>query len=164
MKKIYLTTLIAVFLLLCSQGIQAQTAQTKLNQVELMKQFLGTYQANISKDTVETWETQQYGNALVMKVSKIIKGQKKPYYINNVGFDSKENAYKGYLLFANGGYGTWIGSFTAEKTFTGNLVQNLDPLKVQVKLQGVFGSKEFVWTEFNPAGVKIAEYTYKKVK
>ena len=164
MKKIYLTTVIAVFLLLCTNGIQAQTTQPKLNQVELMKQFLGTHQANTGKDTVETWEAQQYGNAFVMKVSQIIKGQKKPYYINNVGFDSKENKFKGYLLFPKGGYATWIGFFTAEKTFTGNLVQNFDPLAVQFKLQAVFGTKEFVWTEFNPSGVKTAEYTYKKVK
>ena len=50
------------------------------------------------------------------------------------------------------------------KTFTGNLVQNFDPLKVRFKLQGVFGTKEFVWTEFDPAGVKVSENTYKKIK
>lgn len=164
MKKIYLTTVIAVLLFICSNEIQSQTTQSQLNQVELFKQFLGTYQANVGKDTVEVWETQQYGNALVMNVSYIIKGQKKPNYINNAGFDPNEDKFKGYLLFPNGGYGTWIGYFTAEKTFTGKLVQNFDPLVVQLKLQGVFGTNEFVWTVFNPSGLKTGEYKYKKVK
>src|ERR1035437_10005745 len=33
MKKLCFTAMIAVFLLLCTSGIQAQTTQTKLNQV-----------------------------------------------------------------------------------------------------------------------------------
>jgi hypothetical protein len=43
MKKICFTTTIVIFLLLCTNGIQAQTTQTKLNQVELMKHFIGTW-------------------------------------------------------------------------------------------------------------------------
>ena len=47
MKKICLTTAIAVFLLFCSNGIQAQTTQTTLNQIELMKQSVGTWQKDV---------------------------------------------------------------------------------------------------------------------
>ncbi len=54
MKKICLTITIAVFLLICSSGIQAQTTQTKLNQVELAKQFLGTWQ-NYQKMVLFKW-------------------------------------------------------------------------------------------------------------
>jgi hypothetical protein len=43
MKTFCLTTIIAITLLLCTHGIQAQNTQTKLNQVELMKQFIGTW-------------------------------------------------------------------------------------------------------------------------
>lgn len=161
MKKNYLTTVIAAFLLICSNGIQAQT---NLNQVELLKQFLGKWQTNMGKDTVEVWETQQYGNALVMNVSQIIKGLKSPNYINNMGFDQKDNKFKGYLLFPNGGYATWIGYFTAEKIFTVSLVQNFNPLVVQAKFQGVFGTNEFVWTAINQSGVKIGEYRFSKGK
>ena len=39
-----------------SRESQAQTAQTKLNQVELMKQFIGIWQSNVGKDTVDVRE------------------------------------------------------------------------------------------------------------
>ena len=164
MKKFYLTTVIAVFLLIFSNEIQAQTTTNRLNQTELIKQFLGSWQTSFGKDTVEIWETQQYGNALVMNVSTTIKGQKNPYYINNMGFDSDENKFKGYLLFPNGGYTIWIGSFTAEKVFTASLVDSFYPLIIRVKFQGIFGTNEFVWTVYNPSGVKTGEYKYKKIK
>jgi hypothetical protein len=164
MKKFYLTTVIAVFLLIFSNEIQAQTTPNQLNQTELIKQFLGSWQTSFGKDTVEIWETQQYGNALVMNVSTIIKGQKNPNYINNMGFDPDENKFKGYLLFPYGSYSTWIGYFTSEKIFTASLIHDLNPLVAQLKFQGAFGTNEFIWTVFNAAGVKTGENKYKRVK
>lgn len=66
MRKFFLATRIAVFILICSTGIQAQTTQTKLNQLELMKQFIGTWQSNVGKDSVDVREWQNYGNAFLM--------------------------------------------------------------------------------------------------
>lgn len=63
MKKIYSITMIAVFVLLCAKGMQAQTMQSDLNQVELMKQFLGTWRSESAKDTVFTAEFKSYGNS-----------------------------------------------------------------------------------------------------
>jgi hypothetical protein len=50
MKKLCLTTAIVVFWMIYSIGLQAQTTDAKLNQVELMKQFLGTWKAEFGKD------------------------------------------------------------------------------------------------------------------
>jgi hypothetical protein len=52
MKKICLTIQIAAFLLICLNGLQAQTNQTKLNHAELMKQFLGNWKSELGKDTL----------------------------------------------------------------------------------------------------------------
>jgi hypothetical protein len=62
MKKFYTITMIAVFFLRCINGIQAQTMQNDLNQAELMKQFLGTWENKSIKDTVYTAEFKPYGN------------------------------------------------------------------------------------------------------
>jgi len=43
MKTFCLTTLIAAFVLFCKKEIEAQTTVTKLDQGELMKQFIGTW-------------------------------------------------------------------------------------------------------------------------
>jgi hypothetical protein len=64
MKTFCLTTMIVVFLLLCTQGIQAQTQQTKLNQAELLKQFLGTWKSEMVNDTTWAGEMKSFGNGL----------------------------------------------------------------------------------------------------
>ena len=62
MKKIYLFTMFAVFILLYTNRIQAQATQTGLSQVELMKQLIGTWKSESTKDTVFTAEFKSYGN------------------------------------------------------------------------------------------------------
>ncbi len=44
--------------------MQTQTTQAKLNQVELMKQFLGSWKCDISKDTTIIFEGKPYGTGL----------------------------------------------------------------------------------------------------
>ena len=73
MKKFCLTTTIAVFLLLSiSNGIQGQNVTSTLDQPKLMLQFLGKWQLNAGKDTVEVWECQVYGKAYTSNVFQVI--------------------------------------------------------------------------------------------
>ena len=122
MKKFCLSITSAVFLLICLGGIQAQTTQPKLNQVELIKQFLGTWQANVGTDTVEVWESQLYGNAVIINVSQVIKGKKSPSYMNNIGFDTRDGKLKGFITNPDVSYTTWIGLFATEKNFNGDML------------------------------------------
>jgi hypothetical protein len=75
MKKICLTITIAVFLLLCINGIQAQTTQTKLNQVELMKQLVGTWKSEAFQDTIWSGECKSFGNGLEWSSKTELKGK-----------------------------------------------------------------------------------------
>jgi hypothetical protein len=164
MKKLSLTV-IAVFFLVCSIGVQAQTTQAQLNQHELGKQFLGTWQANAGKDTIEVWDCQQYGEAFITNVSHVTKGQKTPIYINNVGIDTRDGKVKGYALWPNGNYTTWIAVFTSQNKFSGDLVDNFTPEKVWGKFEMVFTNpKESIWTQFDPNGIKTSELKFIKVK
>jgi len=61
MKTYSLTLIIAVFFLFSSNVIQSQTTQTKLNQVELMKQFIGTWESDGNKDTICYWDIKTFG-------------------------------------------------------------------------------------------------------
>ncbi len=155
----------AVSLLVCSLGILAQTVQTQLNQLELMKKSLGTWQATVSKDTMEVWDYQQYGKTCVINVYQVIKGQKTPFYINNMGFDSKGNKFKGFVLYSDGNYLTWIGLFKDENIFLVDIVDNFIPEKIWTKFEMVhISSKEMNWTQFNAEGVKISELKFVKIK
>ena len=165
MKKFCLTSVIAVFILICCNGLQAQATQSTLNQGQLMKQFLGTWQSNVGKDTVEVWESRLYGEAVIINLSQIIKGKTTPSYINNIGFDSKEGKLKGFILNTNGSYSTWIGFFSSEKKFSGDLVDSFNPEKPWAKFEFVFANpKEWTFTLYNNDGVKTQDYKFIKVK
>ena len=63
MKTFCLTTLFIAFLFLNTNGIQVQTAQAKLNQIELNKQFLGTWKA-INGNEITTIECKLFYNGI----------------------------------------------------------------------------------------------------
>jgi hypothetical protein len=164
MKKICLVITVVV-LLLCSQGIQAQTTHSTLDQIELMKQFLGTWQANAGMDTVEVWEFQQFGKAFILNVTQVVKGKNTPQNINNIVFNSEEGKFKSFQLSSDGTYNTWIGSFTTEKKFIGEMVNNFKPETAWGKIQNsLTNSKEFIFTFSNTDGAIGEELKFIKIK
>jgi hypothetical protein len=60
MKKI-ISKITVVFLILSSNGIRAQTGQPNLDQFELWKQTIGTWEYKISKDSTYTYSIEPYG-------------------------------------------------------------------------------------------------------
>jgi hypothetical protein len=62
MKKLYILSMTVVLFSLCTRVLIAQTTKSGLNQVELLKQFIGTWKNEINKDTVYTAEFKPYGN------------------------------------------------------------------------------------------------------
>jgi len=52
-----------LFILCCTTGLQAQTAQPGLSQVDLMKQLIGTWKYESGKDTMFMAEFKPYGNS-----------------------------------------------------------------------------------------------------
>jgi hypothetical protein len=91
MKKICLTITIAVLLLICSNAIQAQTTQTKLNQVELMKQFLGTWKSEMVQDTIWTGEGKSFGNGMELYFKGETKGKIVSEMKSLIGYDKKND-------------------------------------------------------------------------
>ena len=89
MKKLCLKFSIAVFLLFLLNGLQGQTTTTKLNQVELMQQLLGTWKGELAKDTIMIMNWTSYGKASednykVVTKDKILYSRKAIY-----GYDQK---------------------------------------------------------------------------
>jgi hypothetical protein len=157
--------MIAVFLLICINGIQAQTMQTNLNQTELIKQFLGTWNCDIDKDTVEVWECKPYGVIHTTTVSQIVKGIKSDSYLNTAGFDKRDGKFKGILLYPNGDYFTWIGLFTTDKKLSVVIVDNLNPEKILAKYEFEFKTPtNRIMTRFTADGVKVKDNIFNKVK
>jgi hypothetical protein len=91
MKTFCLTTKIALFLLLYTNGIQAQTTQTKLDQVQLMKQFLGNWKAELSKDTVAILECKSLYNGFDFYYKTKTKGKTIFEERTFTGYDEKSD-------------------------------------------------------------------------
>lgn len=165
MKRICLMLTMTAFLLAGLNGVQAQTAQANLNQLELIKQFLGTWKCDLHKDTVEMWECNPYGDIHTTEVSLMIKGKKSDLYLNNAGFDKRDGKFKGLLLYTDGNYFTWIGMFTTTNKLNVDIVDNLNPAKILAKFEFEFTDPATrTMTRFTPGGLKVWEYTYIKVK
>ena len=75
MKTFSLTTMSVVFLLCLSVGIQAQTTQTKLNNLELFKQFVGTWKGEMGKDTAFVMEIKSFYNGFESYLKTESKGK-----------------------------------------------------------------------------------------
>lgn len=75
MKKLFLVSAIAVGLPFCMISIQAQTNQTQLNQIELLKQYAGSWKCELSKDTIEYIDSKSYGTGLYIEQSIVTKGK-----------------------------------------------------------------------------------------
>jgi hypothetical protein len=165
MKRTFFILTSAVFLLANLNVIQAQTTQANLNQIELIKQFLGTWKCDLDKDTIEMWECSPYGDIQSTAVSLTIKGKKTDLYLNNAGFDKRDGHFKGLIVYTNGDYYTWIGMFTTEKKFNVDIVDNLQPEKILAKFEfDLINPTSRIMTRYTTDGIKVKEYKFNKVK
>ena len=70
MKKLFLTTMILVSMVLGATGLNAQTVETQLNQIELHKQYLGTWRSQF-KDTIAVVTYTAYGKGSMQSSCKV---------------------------------------------------------------------------------------------
>jgi hypothetical protein len=74
-------------------GIQAQTVQPKLNQVDLMKQFLGTWKCELGRDTFLISDTRLFGTGMISKSRIFTKNTVLDSVIQLYGYDRKADKY-----------------------------------------------------------------------
>ncbi len=164
MKKRCLTTVIFVFLMLVSKGILGQTAQAQLDQLKLMEQFVGTWQMATGADTVIV-EIQKQGKAFIENDYTIKNGQKNWGSIWTYGFSPAEGKFKIFAVQSTGDYLTLIASFTTEKKWIQEIVQNFNPEKIIMKGEFVFETPTTATaSSINSEGAKVEEYKLTKVK
>ena len=165
MKRICLTITIVVFLLICLNGLQAQSTDAKLNQVELMKQFVGIWQGKAGKDTVVIWECQQYGNAFVSTIRRLVNKKESFLLSENWVFSPREGKFIGFTMLPSGNYMTWISSFITEKKWTGDYLLKYNTDEVIGKFELTLDTPtEIIATTFNKDGVTMRVNNWSKIK
>jgi hypothetical protein len=165
MKKLGLITVIFVFLMAITYRIQGQTSQPQLDQLKLMQQFIGKWQAPFPNDTISSFEMQQFGKAFIENDYVTVKGKESLDSKWNYSFSPKEAKFKFFAVYFGGNYQTWIGSFTSEKKWVQELVQDFNPEKVLMKAEMVFETTTSISVlAFDMKGVKMFEFKWSKVR
>jgi len=91
MKILCKKTIIAVFFLTSFYGLHAQTIQKDLDQVKLMKQFIGTWTCEYRKDTFLTIENKPFGTGIVSTSHIVTQSETLDSIIQLYGYDKKAN-------------------------------------------------------------------------
>jgi hypothetical protein len=93
MNTIFRSFLLAVFQIIIIAGIQAQDVKSKLNQIELMKQFIGTWECELGRDTFLITETKPFGTGMISKSKMFTKDNVLDSIIQVFGFDKKADKF-----------------------------------------------------------------------
>ncbi|MBK7103718.1 MAG: hypothetical protein IPH62_00325 [Ignavibacteriae bacterium] len=87
------TLVILGFILIVVNLNKAQSMNEKLDQVELMKQFIGTWKCEFDDETIFISENEKFGNGLLCN-SKVIKnGKILDRVIQLYGYDKKADKF-----------------------------------------------------------------------
>jgi hypothetical protein len=166
MKKLGLATVIVVFLLFVSNGIQCQTTQTKLNQVELMKQFVGNWKSDAFQDSVWTGEFKLYGKALEWTSKTTVKDKVVREGKGIMGYDKKNdkliecdiNKTTSEITL----YSDW---FTAPTKFTGVNYRDVSyPEKASFVIKLEFKSPDLMTETDSDNNKVVGTYTFHRIK
>lgn len=70
--KVYIIAALLIFFI---KGTHAQIQQTNLKQIELLKQFIGTWKVDIAEDTTCFWDVRLFGHGLEGNIKYITNGK-----------------------------------------------------------------------------------------
>ncbi len=164
MKRIFLTAIISVSLLIWSTRLEAQTTLTKLNQVELINQLTGNWKGDVGKDTAAFWEI-KYSNVglecnfkFVTKDKMVMEGKQL------WGYDKKADKFilSSMTGMDSGTHGLW---FTSKSKFIIVPLSDIsNPEKASFKLESEFKSPD-LFTQKSVVNNKIVKTdTFNRVK
>ena len=150
MKTFCFSTTIVAFLLLFSNGIHAQTTQTKLNQVELMKQFLGNWKGELGKDSIGTLVCKSFYNGFDFYFKIETKGKIVFEEKTLSGYDKKsDKLIKIWVQNINPEFGILALWFTSANICEEVLFEDIsNPIKAKYKWIFEFKSPDLlIWTD-----------------
>jgi hypothetical protein len=164
MKKFYLTLSVALFLLFLLNGVQAQTTATKLNQVELIKQLIGSWKVDMGKDTVLFWDAKPFGTGLECYYKTVTKEETLMEAKQLFGYDKKTDKYIAANLIKGMDMEIWALWFTSNNKYVITYYSDIsNPEKSSFKMDGEFKSPD-VYTESYIMNGNPVIYKYTRVK
>jgi hypothetical protein len=168
MKKICLTISISVFLLFLLDGVQAQTTQRNLNQVELINQspIIGLWKFELGKDTTGYMDCTTYGTGIDANVKYVTKGKTFMEFRINWAYDKTLNKLIGLSQIKGGDVVELrVAQWISKNNYV--LVPYKDisnPEKASTKTEGTFKSHDLLEIIHYVKNEPVDTVTYTRVK
>ena len=165
MKTLYLTIMVALFLYFCTTGIQAQTTQTKLNQVELFKQWIGTWKSENAKDITAFWDAKSYGTGLDVNLKVVTKGKIVVEGKQLLGYDKSIDKYIQAEMVKGMDIEIVAVWFISKNKYVSIPYSEISsPEKASIKWEGVFKSPDMIVETTIANNKPVKTYTYTRIK
>ena len=160
-----ISILLCFSLLSCiSQNLFSQSAENELDQVELMKQFIGKWAAEVGKDSTWLWEITPSNNGYVHAFYLKVKGKTVETMPGIVGFGSEYRASNLFILYPDGFISRDIGGFVSDDKYIAERFYPQDMKTVLGTWECVFLTPDKFTAIWKVEGVKKGELIYIKVK
>jgi len=91
--KTFCKTILIGFTLISTFGLQAQTTDNKLDQVDLVKKFVGRWQCELGKDTIMISDNIAFGTGLICSGQIIANGKILDSMKQLYGYDKKTDKF-----------------------------------------------------------------------
>ena len=146
------------------KNVASETAK-ELNQVELMKQFIGNWKVGMAKDTVLYWDAKAFGTGFesyfkTVAKDKIISEGKQLF-----GYDSKLDKCVSASFFKGMDMEIWALWFTSNNKFVITYYSDIsNPDKSSFKMDGEFTSPNAYSETYFMNGKAVMKYNYVRVK
>ena len=142
-KTLY-AALVIIALVQFSPDTKGQSASSKLDQVSLMRQFIGRWKGELAKDTVETMDIQTFGKGYVVSYQYLAKGT--PYHEGRQlwGFDTNCENFMCYSLSPEGQFKMYTGKFTSRSKIFWEGKSPANPEKILSRYDWEFKSSDVV--------------------
>ena len=167
MKTLYfIAMMIGLHMSAIVKPVHAQTTQNKLNHVELMKQFLGTWQAEMGKDTIQVDEFTAFGSGIVGTIKTITKGKVISTMKELWGYDPKNDKIVFSAIWESSPeISIWAYWFTSKNTCEGVSYQDIsNPGKAVLKYKMEIKFTVTYILRMFQNNIPVAELTFKRVK
>ena len=145
-------------------NLYSQSAEDELDQLELMKQFVGKWAAESGEDSTWLWEITPSNNGYVHAFYLKVKGKTVETMPGIIGFGSEYKTTNMFILYQDGFISRDIGGFVSDNKYIAERFYPQDNKAVLGTWESTLLTPDKFTATWIVKGVKMAELIYIKVK
>ena len=160
-----ISLLLCFSLLSCiSLNLYSQSPENELDQVELTKQYIGKWAAEVGKDSTWLWEITPSNNGYVHAFYLKVKGKTVETMPGIIGFGSEYRTTNIFILYPDGFISRDIGGFVSDDKYIAERFYPQDEKTGLGIWECTFLTPDKFTAIWKVEGVKKGELIYIKVK